>query len=107
MLLAACVGKHTHTHDRLAGVMLAGGGWGIGKRKLAALLEPGFSGELDPLDLVGKRLWVSTGIETYEGKDRLKVMIDELKHAGYQREDDVPPGCVAPDDKAGYDEVPF
>ena len=92
-------------------IMLGGAGWGLGKSKLAALVPAGFAGDLDPLDLHGKRLWLSTGVESYKNKEgktreRLSVQIDDLKCAGYQPEDDVPEGCEAPptgDDAA----VPF
>jgi len=84
-------------------VMLGGGGWGIGKQKLAALVEPGFTGDLDPISLVGKRLWIETVVDNFEGRDRLKVNIKGLKHGGYQRADDVPPGCTMP----AVDEAPF
>jgi len=83
-------------------IMLAGPGWGIGKAKLKALgVEDDFEGELDPLDLIGKHFWCSTGLETYtnkEGKQRqkLKALIDELEHCGYQHVSNVPPGCEAP-----------
>ncbi len=93
-----------HLYDN---IMLAGGGWGIGKKKLGALLKEGFNAELDPLDLIGKNIWVSLGIEAYKGKDRLKVLIDELKFAGFQPEDQVPAGCKAPEPTPSADEVPF
>lgn len=87
-------------------IMLAGGGWGIGKSKLVALgVSENFRGDLDPLDFVGRRVWVSTGVDSYEGKDRLKVMIDGLRYSGYQPADQVPPGCVAPEPES--DRVPF
>lgn len=91
-------------------IMLAGKGWSIGKRKLAALLSPDFKGELDVLDLVHRRLWLSTGISQWTDskgavRDQLKVMIDGLKHAGYQRAEDIPPGCTAPTISA--DDIPF
>ncbi len=95
-----------HIYDN---IMLAGGGWGIGKQKLGALLEANFKGDLDPLDLVGKRLWLYTVVDTYKGKDNLKVGIEELRHAGYQRADDPPPGKDAPGPEVVLDEdsAPF
>ena len=82
-------------------IMLDGGGWSIGKQKLAALVDPGFAGDIDPLDFVGRRLWLETGVQEYTKKDggkgqSLKVLIEGLKHAGYQREDDPPPGKSVP-----------
>jgi hypothetical protein len=88
--------------DRVSdNIMLAGKGWGIGKAKLGALLDPGFNGDLDPLDFVERRLWVETGVEDYVSKagkpgQALRVLIAGLKHAGYQRENDPPPGHSAP-----------
>ncbi len=79
-------------------IMLAGAGWGIGKKKLGALVPAGFKGDLDPLDLIGRRLWVSTGVETFEGQDRLRVMINDLKYAGLQPAEMVPEGCSLPAD---------
>ena len=89
-----------HLYDT---IMLAGAGWGIGKKKLGALVDPGFKGDLDPLDLRGIRLWVSTGVETYNGRDRLKVLIGDLKCAGIQPASMVPPGCALPEEPV----VPF
>lgn len=88
-------------------VMLEGAGWEIGKEKLAALLEPGFKGDLDPLALIGRRLWVSTTVREYEGKSSLSVNIDELRHKGLQREEDVPPGCTPPPPPEDLSGVPF
>ena len=95
-------------------IMLAGGGWGIGKAKLTALGVPmDFDGDLDPLDLVHRRFWASTGIEEYtvasgkhagKKREKLKVLIDDLEHCGYQHVDKVPPGCDSP---AALDEPPF
>lgn len=78
-------------------IMLEGGGWEIGKRKLAAFVPADFKGDLDPLELVCIRVWVCTAVDTYQGKDKLAVSIDELKCAGYQRVEDVPPGCSVPE----------
>lgn len=83
----------TNTSDHLYDVvMLDGKGWGIGKAKLQALLPAGFAGDLDPLSLVGRRLWVETMIGEYEGKSRLQVNIKGLKHSGFQAEEEVPAG---------------
>jgi len=89
--------KADHIFDS---VMLAGNGWSIGKKKLGALLPADFKGNLDPLNLVGVRLWVSTTIDSYNGKERLKVNISELKHGGFQKAADVPPGCALPEEPA-------
>ena len=88
-------------------IMLEGAGWGIGKQKLAALLGKGFSGELDTIDLLQKRIWVNVVVDTYDSKDRLKVGIEELAFAGYQPESQVPPGKTAPEPVAAVDSVPF
>jgi len=88
-----------HMYDN---IMLAGGGWGIGKRKLGAFLPADFAGEFDPLDLIGTQVWVETEIQTYEGKDRLAVNVNGLKHGGYQRADDPPAGKTIDEDS-----VPF
>lgn len=85
-------------------VMLAGGGWPIGKRKLGAFVEPEFAGDFDPLSIVGARFWIETQIEEYEGRSSLKVNADALKHGGYQRADDPPPGKTAPIE---VDDTPF
>lgn len=82
-----------HIYDT---IMLAGAGWPVGKRKLGALLPAGFKGEFDVLELIGRRLWLSTGIESYQGRDRLRVLIADLKFAGMQPEGMVPPGCALP-----------
>ena len=93
-----------HIYDN---VMLAGGGWGIGKQKLAALgVANDFKGEIDPLDFVGKRVWISTGVSTWEGKDNLKPITEGLKMAGYQPEEMVPEGHTLPEPPKA-DEVPF
>lgn len=78
-------------------IMLAGDGKALGRQKLAAFLGENFKGEFDPLDLMGKRVWLSTGVEVYKGRDQLKVLIADLKHAGMQPEKDVPPGCTLPE----------
>lgn len=93
-----------HMYDN---IMLAGGGWGIGKAKLSTLVASDFKGDLDPLDLVGKRVWISTGVETYQGKDRLKVMIDDLACKGYQPGEVAPDGCEAPAEPDDDSEIPF
>lgn len=79
-------------------IMLEGNGWGIGKSKLGAFLPPDFSGDLDPLDFVGRRLWAETVVKTGERGDKLEVNIKGLKHGGYQPAEDVPPGESLPDD---------
>lgn len=79
-------------------IMLAGGGWPMGKQKLTALgLGEDFTGDFDVANLNGRRVWVATKIETYKGKDKLSIDIQQLKYAGMQPEDDVPGGCVAPE----------
>lgn len=94
-----------HIYDN---IMLAGAGWPVGKKKLGALLPPNYKGNLDPLGLIGVRLWVSTGVEAYKGQDRLRVLIADLKFAGLQPAADVPPGCALPAEaEAGADASPF
>lgn len=89
-----------HLYDRL---MLAGNGWPIGKKKLGALLPADFKGSIDMLNLVGVRLWVSTGVEIYKEREQLRVMSD-LKHAGFQKAADVPPGCKLPEPASDADD---
>lgn len=94
-------------------IMLAGNGWGIGKQKLGAFVAGDFSGDFDPLDLVGKRVWVETIIKdwTYDGKSgqRLEVDINGLKHGGYQVEPPKGKDPFVEEVKAAFDgeEVPF
>lgn len=108
--IAECVSRRSSGGDRMLAVkfrrvaddgdhlfdniMLEGPGWGIGKSKLGALLPKDYKGDLDPLDLVDRRLWVETTVDEYQGKQRLKVDIQGLKHCGLQAEDDPPPGAV-------------
>jgi hypothetical protein len=87
--------------------MLAGRGWPIGRRKLLALGMPAdFQGELDPLDFVGKRVWIATVLENYTNGDksgtRMKVDIQQLSYSGYQPESMRPAGAVHPDDDAPF-----
>ena len=106
--LARVSNLSNHMYDN---IMLGGNGWGIGKAKLGVLLESGFSGDVDPLDFVGTELWTETVAEEYEynGKSgkRLAVNINGLKHGGYQRREDVPPGKELPAAKAEEEDVPF
>ena len=88
-------------------VMLEGKGRGIGIQKLRAFLPDGFKGELDPVSLIGARVWADMSIEEYQGKQSLKVDIGGLKHAGYQRADDPPDGRDAPPKDEDYSEIPF
>lgn len=93
-------------------IMLEGGGWGIGKEKLMAVLGGPFKGKLDALDLVNRRVWISTGTETYKTVDKktgemverekLKVLVTDPKQSngfawcGIQHEKNVPAGCALP-----------
>lgn len=81
---------------------LGGPGAGIAAKKLRAMgYADDFDGEVDPLDLIGKEVWAATGVQEYQGKKSLRVMIGELKYAGMQPRDDVPAGCsLPPDDDA-------
>ena len=111
------VGTETEMVDHL---MLVGKGWGIGRAHLTALGLPlDFKGALDPLDFIGKKLWLATHVEERPGVDRatgeprkfknLRVDIDRLAFKGYQPEADVPVGCVAPTgmDGMGSLDAPF
>ena len=85
-----------HMYDT---IMLDGPGWDIGRPKMDALGVPEtHKGDLDELGLIGKRVWIYTGVDTYKGKDKLKPLIEELTHKGYQPLADVPVGCVMPDE---------
>ena len=101
-------------------IMLGGKGWGIGKEHLIALgVAPGFSGNLDPLDFIGRKVWLATHVEEREalatkgpnaGKMQtfrnLRVDINQLGHKGYQAEADVPPGATVRSGM-GPDDTPF
>lgn len=89
-------------------VMLGGRGWSLGRRKLIGLgLDPSYRGALDPFSFLGRRVWVATAIDARPYLDnktgqmrpgsRLVVDINQLAHAGYQAEADVPPGAVQPE----------
>lgn len=95
-------------------IMLGGGGWGMGRRKLIALGMPE-TGKftIDPPAFVGTKVWCATKMEpnTWTDKktgeerkgERLVVDIKALTHSGYQHKDKVPPGATVPAD----DECPF
>ena len=87
--------------------MLGGGGWGIGKAKLIALgMSPTFKGSLDPLDFIGRKVWIATVKGQFEGLDKktgakktiykMEVDIDQLANAGYQEHEKIPEGAVVP-----------
>lgn len=91
-------------------IMLAGPAWArMGRPKLFALgLPPNMTGELDPLSLIGREVWIATVVEQKpytdpktgqerEGLPRLVVDIKQLSHAGYQFQGNVPPGANVPD----------
>jgi hypothetical protein len=94
-------------------IMLTGRGWyGIGRKKLFALgVAPDAAGELDPMTLIGRKVWVATFVETSftdrrtnevkECQPRLRVDIKQLACAGYQIESDVPPGATVPQEDDG------
>lgn len=78
-------------------ILLDGGGWPIGKRKLTALgLSPTHRGDIEPAAFLEKRVWLATMLKTYNGRDSLVVDIGQLKFAGYQPEGDPPPGRTVP-----------
>lgn len=94
--------------------MLDGGGRDIGRRKLLALgVPPTFKGRLDETEFIGRKVWAATIVksETWQGKDgtpktgrKMEVDINQLEHAGYQAEANLPPGASLP---ADVDETPF
>lgn len=102
-------------------IMLTGKGWGIGKAHLLALgMAPDFKGSLDPLDFIGKRVWLATHIEEREalatkgpnaGKmqkfKNLRVDINALENKGYQAEANVPAGATRTGDGPADDSTPF
>lgn len=87
-------------------IMLEGPGWHLGKMKLAAFIGKDFKGQLDGLDLIGKRVWCRTRVDSYEDskgemRESLKIASDpkaatEFDQCGIQHEADVPPGCTLP-----------
>lgn len=104
LVLKLKCGEHELT-DR---AMLGGGGWGIGRKKLIALgLKPDFKGNLDPVEFIGRRVWVATvkgewqGIDKKTGAPRtftkMEVDINQLDLAGYQAEQNVPAGATLPE----------
>lgn len=92
-------------------IMLAGNGWALGKPKLIALgMEPTFKGDLDPLDFIGRKVWLATHVEEREalatrganaGKmmtfRNMRVDVSQLTHKGYQPEALVPQGATVED----------
>jgi len=96
--------RNDHLFDT---IMLAGNGWPIGKKKLKAMIPEDFKGDLDLLMLVGLRLWVATEVQTYNGKDSLRVQIAGLKFNGLQKVGDIPPGYVMPTEAPLEGETPF
>lgn len=106
-LLVKLAHGQTEIQDHL---VLSGSGGAITREKLIALgVPPAGKVSLDPVACIGMRLWVATFAEEYTGKDGkprtgTKVDIAQLKHKGYQAEDDVPEGCVA---EPSVDETPF
>lgn len=111
------VGTETKLTDH---IMLEGKGWGIGKAHLIALgIDPTADADIDPLDFIGKRVWIATHVEEKEalatrganaGKmmvfKNLRVDLKQLDSLGYQHESKVPNGNV-PGMGSGDDETPF
>ena len=65
-------------------LMLGGKGWGMGRAKLVALGVPdNYEGDLTPGMLIGKRVMAHTTIETYQGKDRVKVNSNAGHYCGF------------------------
>lgn len=101
-------------------IMLGGGGWGIGKAHLLALgVPPGYTGSLDPLDFIGRKVWLATHVEERQGLAtkgpnagkmmtfrNLRVDINALENKGYQAEANVPAGATrtgdGPDENAPF-----
>lgn len=97
--LARCSNSEQHMYDI---IMLGGPGrkYGIGKLR-AILATASIQGDIDPLDLVGKRVWVATKIEVYtnkQGQDAEKLAVNSavLRCGGYQPEQEVPDGYSLP-----------
>jgi len=91
-------------HDN---IMLGGGGWGIGKGKLKCLGYDESMKELDPVDLIGKYVFVAVKEREYNGQKQLEVDIKQGK-AGYWAENDPPQGVLSPNEPApSKDDVPF
>jgi hypothetical protein len=93
-------------------IMLEGRGWGIGKKRLAALgIAPDHKGEIPAAQLMERRVYVATHVTSYNGSDRLSVNADALTHAGYQPESDPPSGAVGtprdPGSVSDVDGTPF
>lgn len=95
-------------HDNL---MLGGGGatMGIAKLKTLGFFRRGEEEDIEPHQLVGKRVWVTVGNETYDGKTRLKVISTfrpEFKcgwEAEGNRKREAPPATFDP----AVDDTPF
>ena len=101
--------------------MLVGKGWFYGRKKLIALgLAEDFVGNFDPLDFMNRRVWIATikreweytDPKTGQTKRGVGIQVDgsQLKFAGYQPENDVPPGANVPGaatEAVGLDEAPF
>lgn len=88
-------------------IMLAGGGYDMGKQKLAAFLAPGYKGKLNLADLRNVRVYANTVVTSFEGRSKLEVKpANGLPNAGYLQWSEggpVPPGYTAP----SVDETPF
>lgn len=73
-------------------IMLGGGGWGMGRARLTALGVPeDFTGNLDPLDLVGRQVYIHLTHEEYTGRGgetrkNLKPNPGKGSHSGYSPE---------------------
>jgi hypothetical protein len=94
-------------------LMLSGYGWTFTKNKLRALDVPhDYSGEIDPVKFINKRVWVATHVSEREGVDRktgekrkfrnLAVDTEQLRFSGYNHESDVPAGCTMPESNTPF-----
>jgi hypothetical protein len=89
---------------------LEGNGWYFGRPKLLAMGLPlAFDGDIDPLDFIGKKVWLATigkkDISTKTGKPTEYTIVDETQlDRGYQHADRVPDGATVAAAGLGPDE---
>lgn len=94
-------------------IMLNGRGWSLGRPKLTALGVPSeFSGDLDPADLLGRRVYLHLAFQEYQGKRSLKPDPKQGSHSGYSLETDADAKAKADATAAtsqvqAVDEAPF
>lgn len=91
-------------------LMCQGKGLSIGLAKLKALGVKEGSPRINPQELVGRRVWVYTDFEEYQGKTSLKVKTTfQPFSCGYWNEASPPPEAEKNDGQAHLDDasVPF